>query len=202
MELITSITNWTIKTFAPLGWAGLFVLAFIEASLFPIPPDILLAALVLEGLLPWWVLAAICTAGSVLGGLLGYGIGHLGEEAILRRMFSEQRIRRWHRMLERYEAWAVAIAGLTPIPYKLVTIGAGVFYLNLPRFVIASVLSRGARFFGVAWLVWAFGEEVIHIVDRYLLLIGLAAVVIATAYVYHRLRRRRITSAPSRRRRR
>ncbi|MFQ5893883.1 MAG: YqaA family protein [Nitrospinota bacterium] len=153
--------QWTIYwAQTPYGAVALFVLAFAESSFFPIPPDVLLIAL---GILsPPLVLlyAAICTAGSVLGGMFGYLIGLKGGKPILERLVAREKIVAVHNYFDRYNVWAIGIAGFTPIPYKVFTIAGGVFYINFRLFVLASCLGRGGRFFLVGGLIFAFGPQI------------------------------------------
>ena len=120
MSLINSLISWTNNTFQ--GWYGLFILAFIESSFFPIPPDLLLIALCLAKPSLGLFFALICTIGSVLGAMFGYGIGYYGGKPLLLRLFSSSKVSKVHNLFERYEAWAIFIAGFTPIPYKVFTI--------------------------------------------------------------------------------
>lgn len=155
--------HWT------LGWANhkaatvaLFVLAFAESSFFPIPPDVLLVALALGKPTGAFKFAAICTAGSVLGGMAGYAIG-LGLTDVAHKMLewfaSEETIATVQRKFEENTFLAIAIAGFSPIPYKVFTIAAGIFHVSFPVFVLASIVSRGTRFFLVALLIRKFGEK-------------------------------------------
>jgi membrane protein YqaA with SNARE-associated domain len=166
--VLKALYLWTIGwADGPYGVPALFFLAFAEASFFPLPPDVLLIALGLgrpENAL-WY--AAVCTAGSTIGGMLGYGIGRVGGRPLLDRFVAREKTLRIHRAFERYEAWAIGIAGFTPIPYKVFTISAGAFWINFPRFVLASLLSRGARFFLVGTLIMLYGEQVRHLIERY-----------------------------------
>jgi membrane protein DedA with SNARE-associated domain len=91
----------------------------------------------------------------------------VGGRPLLDRFVRPERSARVHRAFERYEAWAIGVAGFTPIPYKVFTIAAGVFWINFPRFVVASVLSRGARFLMVGTLIMLYGEQVRHLIERY-----------------------------------
>jgi len=154
----------------PYGLPALFLLALAEASFFPVPPDILLIVLALSRRRRAFVYASVCTAGSVIGGLLGFYIGHnfwaLGK-GILLHYVDEAAIEAVRRYFIEYEAWAISIAGFTPIPYKVFTISAGFFRVNLPVFVIASLLSRGARFFLISGLIYIFGESIKTFIDRY-----------------------------------
>ncbi|MGO1120326.1 YqaA family protein [Rhodovibrionaceae bacterium A322] len=150
----------------------LFFIAFIESSVFPIPPDVLLIPMVIAAPTRAWRLAAIATLGSVLGGLAGYGIGALFFESI------GEPVMAFYGYLDRFElfasyynewgAWIVGGAGFTPFPYKVITIASGVTQLDLTTFIIASVLSRGLRFFLVAALLWKFGAPIKVFIDRYL----------------------------------
>jgi membrane protein YqaA with SNARE-associated domain len=166
--LIRELYDWTVGwSDTPYGPSALFLLAFAEASFFPLPPDVLLIALGLghpENAL-WY--AAVCTAGSVVGGMAGYGIGRVGGKPLLDRFVSREKTLRIHRAFERYEAWAIGIAGFTPIPYKVFTIAAGAFWIHFGRFVLASLLSRGARFLMVGTLIMLYGEQVRRLIERY-----------------------------------
>jgi membrane protein YqaA with SNARE-associated domain len=176
------LRDWTESlAHTPYGGAALFGISLAEASFFPIPPDILLIALaIVRPERSFWY-AGVCTAASVLGGLLGYSIGYFGGRPLLHRLFAEHRIRHAHDVFERYEAWAIGIAGLTPIPYKIFTISAGALGVNLPVFVIASILSRGARFFAVGGLIWLFGAAIENFIDRYFNILAVVFVVLLAA---------------------
>ena len=148
----------------------LALVSFIESSVFPIPPDVLLVPMVLARRRRAWRIAAVCTAGSVLGGLAGYFIGYFLFESLGRPLIDlyghgEQ----FARFQTRYNAWGwwiVAGAGLTPFPYKVVTIASGVTGLDVATFVLASLLSRGARFFAEAGLLWYFGPPLRAFIER------------------------------------
>lgn len=165
---IHGLYGWTISwAGTPHGAAALGLIAFAESSFFPIPPDVLLIALALgRPDLAFWY-AAVSTAGSVAGGAVGYGIGYWGGKPIVERFFGRAKAELVHRFFQKYEAWAVGIAGFTPIPYKVFTIGAGVFYVNFRVFMLASVVSRGARFFLVAALLFMFGAPIRQFIERY-----------------------------------
>ena len=152
-------------------WA-LAAIAFIESSVFPIPPDVLIVPMVLAARDRAWLIAGVCTVASVLGGLLGYAIGALLFEAVGRPLLDlygyganfatfQDGYREWG-------AWIVAGAGLTPFPYKVITIASGVVQLDLAVFLIASALSRGARFFVLAGLLWWFGPPIRVFIERHL----------------------------------
>ena len=163
------LLHWTIQLAqSPYGAAALFVVAFAESSFFPIPPDVLLISLGILSPPLALLYAAICTVGSVLGGMFGYLIGLKGGKPILERFVGRDKIVAVHNYFDRYNVWAVGIAGFTPIPYKVFTIAAGAFYINFRLFVLASCLGRGGRFFLVGGLILAFGPEIQYLLTRYL----------------------------------
>ena len=122
--------------------------------------------------------ALITTLGSVLGGLFGYGIGWIGGRPLLFRFIGEQRVKTIHTLFERYEGWAILVAGFTPVPYKVFTIGAGSFYVNLKIFALASILSRGGRFFLVAGTIQLIGPQMKGFLEEYFDVLTLAIVII------------------------
>ncbi len=167
------------------GAVALFVLAFAESSFFPIPPDVLLIACCLG--LPLrskkvFNYALIATVGSVLGGIAGYGIGHFAwgamESWFIPSVFSVDAFANVGALYEEYNFWVVFTAGFTPIPYKLITISAGVFDINFALFIIASIVSRGARFFLISWLIMFFGPSIKNFIDRYFNWVALAFTVL------------------------
>ena len=157
----------------PYGPPALFALALAESSFFPIPPDPLLIALCLGAPALSLRFAANATFASVAGGIIGYGIGALAW-GLLQGWFyayvpgvSAESFERVQVLYERYDFWAVFLAGLTPIPYKVFTLSSGVFSINFGVFVLASVLSRGLRFFALAALIYHFGPPITRFIDRY-----------------------------------
>lgn len=178
-DLLSGMLAW-VEAFAatPYGGTALFVLAFLESSVFPIPPDVLLIALsIARPELAFWF-ALVCSVGSVLGGMAGYALGYYGGRPLLLRMFPREKIENVERYYEKYNAWAIGIAGLTPLPYKIFTISAGAFAINFKVFVLASVISRTARFMLVAGLIYAFGDTAKLFIDKYLNLLTIAFVVL------------------------
>lgn len=165
---IRGLYEWTISwAGTPHGTAALGLIAFAESSFFPIPPDVLLIALSLgRPDLAFWY-AAVSTVGSVAGGAAGYAIGYWGGRPVVEWLFGRSKVELVHRLFQKYEAWAVGIAGFTPIPYKVFTIGAGVFYVNFRVFILSSVISRGARFFLVAALLFAFGPPIRQFIEQH-----------------------------------
>ena len=168
MGLVRDLYDWV------LGWAdsaygmwALFLIAFAESSFFPIPPDVLLMALTLGEPNQGMIFAALATVGSVTGGAFGYAIGRFGGRPVLERLVSKNNINRVHTAFDRYEVWAIAVAGFTPIPYKIFTISAGAFYINFPKFIVVSAISRGARFFLVAGTLQIFGPAMKQFIEEY-----------------------------------
>ncbi len=179
-----------------LGWSesrwgevALFVLAFAESSFFPVPPDVLLIALCLGKPQKALRYALICTVGSVLGGMGGYAIGYFlwqnaaGESTGLAQwcyehLFSQEKFDAVHQMFDKWDFWIIFTAGFTPIPYKLFTIAGGVFGINLPMFVVASIVSRGMRFFIISGLIWKFGAPIKSVIDKYFNWIAIAFTVL------------------------
>ena len=172
-----------VEAFAatPYGGTALFVLAFLESSVFPIPPDVLLIALSLgRPELAFWF-ALVCSVGSVLGGMAGYALGYYGGRPLLMRMFPHDKVENVERYYEKYNAWAIGIAGLTPLPYKIFTISAGAFAINFKVFVVASIISRTTRFMVVAGLIYVLGEPAKLFIDKYLNILMIAFVVLLIA---------------------
>ena len=157
----------------PYGLQALAVLAFAESSVFPIPPDPLLIALCLGATKRALRIAALATIASVVGGLLGYAIGAVVWSSVSGFFLTyipgvtPEAFATVQGLYDRWDFWAVFLAGLTLLPYKVSTISAGVFAINFPVFVLASVLSRGLRFFLVAGLIYRYGESIRSFIDRY-----------------------------------
>lgn len=163
------------------GWA-LLAMAFAESSFFPIPPDVLLIALAISIPARAFKYAAICSAGSVLGGIFGYFLGYqfmgmLGFP-ILEFYHALDKYDAIQQLYRRYDAWAVGIAGFTPIPYKVFTIAAGAFKINFAVFVLASAVSRSARFFIVGALIYRYGEPIRGFIERYFNILSILFVVL------------------------
>jgi len=154
---------------------ALVAVAFAEASFFPLPPDLLLIPMVLARPRRAFAFAAVCTLASVAGGFLGYAIGYFLFGAIGRPLLQFYDAMGAYEALKagfaRWGVWIILIKGLTPIPYKLVTIASGVAEFPLLPFALASLVSRGLRFFLVALLLWRFGEPVRVFIERRLTLV-------------------------------
>jgi len=162
MGFITGLVTKAADIFVPYGGWGLFLYAFIEASVFPLPVETLLIPLMLVDTSKALWFAMIATIGSVIGAIFGYYLGYIGKMVFLERFFSEGKIAKIHKLYNKYEGWAVFIAGFTPVPFKLVTISGGAFYIDFKRFVLFSTLSRGSRFFLEAVFVIFYGQRVLE----------------------------------------
>ncbi len=181
MKFLRKLYDWVLHwAETPYGSIALFLLAFAESSIFPIPPDALLIALVLGATSKAFKFALNCTIASVLGALLGYAIGYFlwwGSGNNFSSVaifffdnvpgFSEKVFWDVKSLYDEFDFWIIFTAGFTPIPYKVITISSGAFDINLIVFAIASVVSRGARFFLVAFLIWKFGPAIKSFIDKY-----------------------------------
>ena len=159
----------------------LAVVSFAESSVFPIPPDVMLAPMVLARPDRAYFYAALCTVASVLGGLLGYAIGYFLEPvgmAILTALGKAEAFQSSKALFQQYGAWVIVVKGATPIPYKLITISAGIFHFNLALFIALSVLTRAVRFFLVAFVLKRWGPSVLKVVERRLALFTVLFVVL------------------------
>ncbi len=173
-NVVRRLYDWVLHwAETPYGPTALFVLAMAESSFFPIPPDPLLIALCLGAAGKSFRFAAVATLASVVGGVIGYGLG-AGLWQVAEGWFysyvpgvSPEAFDRVQALYDQYDFWAVFLAGLTPIPYKVFTLSAGVFSVNFFVFVVASVLSRGLRFYVLAALIYRFGPPIARFIDRY-----------------------------------
>lgn len=198
LETVHELANWVVSwAYTPYGGIALGLLAFAESSFFPIPPDVLLIALCLLSPDRSVGYATICSVGSVAGGAFGYGLGLFGGRPLIRKLFSETKIRLVQDYYQKYDAWAVGIAAFTPIPYKVFTVSAGVFLLDFKRFMLASVLGRSGRFFLVGTLFYFFGEPIAHLIEKYLNLFSVLFILLLILgfVVIHYLSRKNMKAA-------
>lgn len=163
----------------PYGGPALFVLAFAESSFFPVPPDVLLAPLVLGNRKKWFRFALVCSLASILGGMLGYALGMTVWEQIDQMVYgwnmpglTQDNFDNASQWYERHNFLIVFIAGFTFLPYKVITISAGVFFKDggwgpFFIFLLASAVSRSARFFMVAGLMGVLGPKIVPVLDKY-----------------------------------
>ena len=166
------VVHWAYTSHAQVA---LFLLAFAESSFFPVPPDVLLAAMSLGNPKKWLRFALLCSIASVIGGCFGYIIGmflwslvgqwvyaHLGFVGLTEANFAKFQV--WY---AKYDFWIVFTCGFTPLPYKVCTISAGVARINFFGFLVASAVSRSARFFLVAGLIGWKGEKIRPVIEKY-----------------------------------
>jgi membrane protein YqaA with SNARE-associated domain len=181
--LLHRLYAWTMAGLqTPYGVWVLFLVAVAESSFFPIPPDVFLMALCLGAPKKSLRFAGICAAGSVLGGMVGYCLGYWFMDAVGNRIIEiyglTDKFALVKGLYQEYDAWAVGIAGFTPLPYKVFTITAGASMIDFPTFVVVSLVSRAARFFLVAGLIYRFGAPVRTFIEKYLNLLTTAFVVL------------------------
>ncbi len=172
MRYLKKLYDWVLHwAETPYAVPALFVLAFAESSFFPVPPDVLLITLALS--IPKKAIryAVFCTFGSVFGGMTGYFIGLQLMDLIGMPIIQFYGVMEKYEYIQflytKYDAWAVGLAGFTPIPYKVFTIAAGAFKIDFPVFVLASIGGRAGRFFLVAGLIYFFGPSIKEFIDRY-----------------------------------
>ncbi|SUZ30814.1 hypothetical protein ROE7235_00541 [Roseibaca ekhonensis] len=168
-------------------WVLAFV-AFIESSVFPIPPDVLMIPMIIARPSRAFLIAAIATVASVAGGLLGYWIGAGAFELVGRPVLEfygkDAYFAEFSARYAEWGAWAVLIAGVTPFPYKVITILSGATALSLPVFIVASIVARALRFFIVAALLWKFGAPIRDFIERRLGLVFIVFVVLLIGGFY------------------
>ncbi len=184
--MLRRLYDWVLHWAAtPYGTWALFLLALSESSFFPLPPDVLLIALAVAIPEKSFKYALICSVGSVLGGCFGYLIGWMFMTSIGERIISfyglNQKVAYIAELYSAYDAWAIGIAGFTPIPYKVFTISAGAFKINFWVFLLASIVSRSARFFLVGGLIYIFGSQIKSFIDRHFDLLAIAFTVLLVA---------------------
>jgi len=166
----------------PGGIWVLFGVAVAESSFFPIPPDLFLIALGMNAPKRSFFYALVCTLGSVAGGIAGYGLGFFLMDTVGHKILSlyglEEKFLAVQELYRAYDAWAISVAGFTPLPYKLFTLTAGAFAIDFPTFCLASLLSRGARFFLIGALLYRFGAPARLFIERYFNLLTLLFVLL------------------------
>lgn len=149
---------------------ALFAVSFIESSVFPIPPDVMLIPMCIADRARAWYFALLCTVASVLGGIAGYLIGYLAFDLLGRPLLDlygyADKFEQFAGQYNEYGAWIVFFAGLTPFPYKVITIASGATSLNIVVFMLASIAARGLRFFAVAGLLYYFGQPIRSFIER------------------------------------
>ncbi len=175
--MFRNLYDWTMKQAAGKhALPALAVVSFAESSFFPIPPDVMLIPMVLARPERAWLIAIVCTASSVLGGVLGYAIGYFLFSTIGQMIIDFYHMQAgfdaYREMFAEYGLWIILVKGLTPIPYKLITIASGVFNFDFLVFMAASLATRGVRFFAVSALLWKYGAPIREFIDKRLTLLG------------------------------
>lgn len=169
--MLRRLYDWTLSLAqSPNALWALAIVAFIESSFFPIPPDILMIPMIIAAPRRAFLIAGVATVASVLGGLFGYYIGAVLFDLIGQPIFDfygkADAVAQFSANFNEYGAWAVLIAGVTPFPYKVITIMSGVTGLSLPVFIMSSIVARALRFFIVALLLWKFGEPIRAFIEK------------------------------------
>jgi undecaprenyl-diphosphatase len=180
------MANWVTSTahfFMQYGMVGLFVLSFVEASFFPIPPYLLSIPMTLANPRMGLIYALVGVAGSVLGGFLGYAIGFRLGRPLLLRIMKPEILHKVETGFSKYGAWAIAAGGLTPFPFKFFTIAAGVFRIRLLSFIPASIIARSIRFIGEAVLLMLYGRKVLNFLEHSLGLANLCLLFILFVFL-------------------
>lgn len=180
------IYDWMMRKAADKrAGAALFWVSFIESSVFPIPPDVMLVPMVLANRMKAWWYATVATVGSVLGGVLGYAIGYFLFETVGKPILDfygkGQDFQTFVSWFNEWGVWILIIKGMTPFPYKVLTIAAGVASMNIFAFMAASIVARAMRFYLVAGLLYYFGEPIRDFIERRLSLVTTIFVVLLVA---------------------
>jgi membrane protein YqaA with SNARE-associated domain len=187
-SLIRDLYNWIMANASGrYAYVALFGFSFAESSFFPFPPDFLLIPMVLADRKRAWMIAFLCALGSVLGGMLGYAIGSLLFDSVGRwiiALYGSGGIDAFREKYAYYGQWLILFQGITPIPYKIVSIATG--FLNFPfwTFVLLSAITRSARYFGEAGLLYLFGDPIREFIEKRLVLaLTIAFVIIGLGFV-------------------
>ncbi len=175
--MFRALYDWTLRLAShrhAIRWMA--VISFCESSFFPIPPDVMVVPMVLARRDQAYLIATVCTVSSVLGGILGYFIGMFLYDSVgqwlIRFYGMGEGIETFRATYREWGAWIILIKGFTPIPFKLVTIASGIAAFSFPVFVAAAVVTRGARFFLIAWLLKRYGAPMQEFIERRLTLVG------------------------------
>lgn len=181
--MIRRLYNWTFglaERKTALWWLG--GVSFVESSFFPIPPDALLIPMVIAARARAWLIAAVCTLSSVAGALLGYALGFFAFDAIGQPLIAfygyKEQFASFTDGFGEWGVWAVAFFGLTPFPFKVITITSGFVGMDVIPFLLASIVSRAARFYLVAGLLWKFGDPIRDFIEKRLEWVVLGASVL------------------------
>lgn len=181
--MFRALYDWTVRlAHHRHANRSLAVVSFAESSIFPIPPDVMLVPMILARRDQAYRIAAICTIASIAGGILGYAIGYFLYDSVglwLVNLYgAHDAVREFRAWYDSWGAAVILIKGLTPIPFKVVTIASGFFEYNFLLFVLLAAITRGARFFLIAWLLKRYGERMKDFIERRLNLIGTAVLLL------------------------
>lgn len=181
--MLRNLYDWVIRMAEhPKSLWALAGVSFAESSFFPIPPDVMLIPMIVARRAKAWLIAGVCTIASVAGGFLGYAIGFFFFETagkwVIEAYGLQGGFAEYQQQFNEWGLWIILIKGLTPIPYKLVTIASGAAHFDLLVFALASIATRGARFYLVAALLYFFGEPIRGFIEKHLTLVTTAFVVI------------------------
>jgi len=181
--MFRALYDWTLRMASHRhALRSLAIVSFCESSFFPIPPDVMVVPMVLARRDQAYLIATICTVSSVLGGILGYAIGYFLWDSVGQWLIDvyhmESRLEGLRALYAQWGAAVILIKGLTPIPFKLVTIASGFFAFNFPLFVLLAAITRGARFFAIAWLLKRYGAPMQEFIEKRLTLIGWSFLVV------------------------
>jgi membrane protein YqaA with SNARE-associated domain len=180
--MFRKLYDWTLRMAGhrhAIRYMGL--VSFAESSFFPIPPDVMVVPMILARREQAYWIATVCTITSVLGGIFGYAIGHFLYESVglwlVHLYHIEEKMQSLRALYDQYGAWVILVKGLTPIPFKLVTIASGVFSFNFPLFVLLATITRAFRFFLIAFLLKRYGAPVQAFIEKRLTLVGWVALI-------------------------
>ncbi len=181
--MLRSLYDWVIRMSEhPKSLWALSGVSFAESSFFPIPPDVMLIPMIIAQRAKAWLIAGVCTIASVAGGFFGYAIGFFFFETagkwVIEAYGLQGGFAEYQEQFNKWGLWIILIKGMTPIPYKLVTIASGAAQFDLLVFGVASVVTRGLRFYLVAVLLYFFGEPIRHFIEKRLTLVTTVAVVL------------------------
>jgi membrane protein YqaA with SNARE-associated domain len=181
--MLRRLYDWIIRlSGSPRAMPALAAVSFAESSFFPIPPDAMIVPMVLAQPKMAWRIAIVATSASVIGGLFGYAIGYYLYETLGRWLVDlygmQEGFDSFHQQFNEWGLWIILIKGLTPIPYKIVTIASGLAHFNLPVFILASIVTRGGRFLLLAALLRIFGEPIREFIERRLTLVTTGFVIL------------------------
>jgi membrane protein YqaA with SNARE-associated domain len=184
--MLRSLYDWVIRMSEhPKSLWALGGVSFAESSFFPIPPDVMLIPMVVAQRAKAWLIAGVCTIASVVGGFFGYAIGFFFFETIGQWVIDlyglQSGFAQYQEQFNKWGLWIILIKGMTPIPYKLITIASGAAHFDLLVFGLASVVTRGARFYLVAALLYVFGEPIRGFIEKHLTLVTTAFIALVVA---------------------